>query len=247
MRPVTTSELLTIWEREMNQPLIQKTLILLCQACPEMESDDVVKLSIGERDARLIQLREWIFGSGLKNMVDCPACSERIEWETNIKDIGLPSAYNHEPTKEFNLEVDEFNIRFRLPNSIDISNTIANSGEHPPDPDELLKRCILKVQCRQKNSEINDLPDKVMNALSRKIEEMDPHADIRMKLSCPNCNHQWESRFDIVSYLWMEINSWAKQILRDVSVLAKTFGWSEHDILNMNPKRRHLYLEMANI
>lgn len=246
MRPVSTSELLTIWEREMNQPLIQKTLILLCQACPEMESDDVAKLSIGERDARLLQLREWIFGPRFKNMADCPACSERMEWETNIEDILLLPVQNFEPVKEFDLKVDEFNIRFRLPNSIDISNAIANSNE-PSDPRKLLITCILEAQSNQENYKINDLPDKVMNALSRRIEELDTQADIRMKISCPNCSHQWEARFDIASYLWMEINSWAKRILRDVYTLARTIGWSEQEILSMSPKRRQMYLEMLSI
>lgn len=246
MRPVTTSELLTIWEREMNQPLIQKTLILLCQACQEMESNDVAKLSIGDRDVRLFQLRQWMFGSILKNIADCPACTERIEWETSIKDLRLPPVHNHEPAKEFDLEVDEFNIRFRLPNSIDISSVIANNVRQP-DPRMLLITFILEARCNQDMYEINDLPDKVLKALDRRIEELDPQADIRMKINCPNCNHQWDARFDIASYLWTEINSWTKRILRDVCILARTFGWSEQDILKMNSTRRHLYLEMVNL
>lgn len=209
-----------------------------------MEPDEVAKLSIGERDTRLIQLREWMFGSSLKNMVDCPVCSQRVEWETSIEDLKLPPAHNHETAKVFVLEVDEFNIRFRLPNSIDIASVIANSDK--PDPAKLLTSCILKAQHNQEDYDINDLPDSVLEALGERIEKLDSRADICMMLSCPDCSHSWEARFDIASYLWAEINSWAKRTLRDVFILARTFGWSENEILNMNPVRRHLYLEMVN-
>lgn len=246
MRPITPTELLTIWEQGINQTLMQKTLHLLSLACPYMDYNTIAKLNIGERDARLLQLREWMFGSRLNNMVDCPKCSERCEWETDIKDICLQSVQQHESIKELSLEVDKFSISFRLPNSGDIAAVIADkSGQS--DPRKLLENCILKIQRNGENCEVNDMPDKVLRALNRRIEKEDPQADIRMIVNCPNCSHKWEAQFDIVSYFWTEINRWAKRILQDVYILARAFGWSEHEILNMNPVRRQLYLEMVNL
>jgi hypothetical protein len=246
MKPLTASELLTVWERGLNQPLQQKTLNLLSLACPEIDSEAVAKLSIGERDARLLLLREWTFGSRLMNMADCPRCSERVEWETNIEDIRLQDPQPQNSSKEFTLDVDDFRIRFRLPNSIDISTVFADWGEQS-DPARLLARCILDTHCDGEACGFDNLPDKVLKALCRRIEEEDPQADIRMALICPNCGHPWETQFDLESFFWIEINNWAERLLQTVHKLARAYGWSERDILNMSPVRRQLYLGFVNL
>jgi hypothetical protein len=50
--------------------------------------------------------------------------------------------------------------------------------------------------------------------------------------------------FDIVPYLWTEINAWAMRLLREIHSLATAYGWREADILAMSAVRRHWYLEM---
>jgi hypothetical protein len=244
MKPLNATELLTVWEQGMNQSLLQKTLILLARACPEIDFDTVAKLSIGERDARLLMLREWMFGSRLLNMADCPQCSERLEWETNIPDIRLQSFQPHHSSREFSLELDDYSIRFRLPTSMDIAAVIANGAEQP-DPAKILADCILDSQNSGEACEVDELPEKVVQALCQRMEQEDPQANISMALNCPNCSHKWAAQFDITSYLWTEINQWAVRILQDVHKLARAYHWSEHDILNMNPVRRQLYLGMV--
>lgn len=248
MNPLSAAQLLTLWEQGLNQPLLQKTLNLLAAACPEIDADAAARLSIGERDARLLVLRERMFGSRLVNMADCPSCSERVEWDTRIEDIRLQPVPAHESaqesTQEFSLETDEFSVRFRLPTSFDISTVLENSGGRT-DPAGLPACCILDARYGEDVYDIHDLPDVVLEAVNRRMEEEDPQADIRMALTCPDCSHRWEARFDIISYLWMEIDRWAERILSDVHKLARAYGWPEHDILNMSPVRRQLYLGMV--
>jgi hypothetical protein len=50
----------------------------------------------------------------------------------------------------------------------------------------------------------------------------------------------------VVSFFWMEVESWAYRILRQVHALASAYGWSEGDILAMSPWRRQFYLEMVS-
>ena len=245
MRPVSASELLSIWEREMNQSLIQKTLILLCQASPEMTSDDVAKLNIGQRDAMLFQLREWMFGSRLINTTHCPKCNERIEWENEIGDLNILNKEVEQSKDEYSFKIENFNIRFRLPNTNDIQY-YSDSNINNPDPKKILTNCILEVKNDKEDFDISDLPDNVLNALESQFEKEDPSADIRMLLTCPNCSNQWEAIFDIITYLWTEINSWAKNILQEVVFFARTLGWSEQEILSMSPKRRQMYLEILS-
>jgi len=112
------------------------------------------------------------------------------------------------------------------------------------DPEKLLRDCIVEVQKGGARCEVADLPEEILELLDQRMAEEDPQADISMLLSCPKCSYQWEMPFDICSYLWIEIDNWAKRALREVAMLAAAFGWSESDILNMSPRRRRLYLEM---
>jgi len=42
----------------------------------------------------------------------------------------------------------------------------------------------------------------------------------------------------------MEVNEWAERQLQTVHKLARAYGWTEREILNLSPVRRQLYLGM---
>jgi hypothetical protein len=245
MKPLSTTELLAIWEQGMNQSLLSKTLHLLSAACPGLELHAAAELSIGERDSRLLQLRQQLFGTRLANMTQCPQCAERIEWEGDTRELSLLSQPAQRPENAngvFNLEVDDFNITFRLPNSVDIYRAL-ETGAGPAATANLRSSCILDIQRGGEICKKDDLSEMAFQKLDHAMEEADPQADIRMELKCPACSHQWEALFDISRYLWTEIDRWVPQVLEEVHILAANYGWSEQDILNMGPLRRHLYLE----
>lgn len=223
--------------------MIEKSLRLLSVACGTNLSA-MADLSIGERDTRLLQLREWMFGSRLQNTAYCPKCSTPVEWETDLKTIlHLQNLPPEGPSKEYNLQVDGFTLRFRLLNSNDLLRA-ASDHAYQANPKKLLSECILEVQHEQQNYGVEALPDTVLEALNKRIDEEDPQADIQMIVNCPACSYNWEAPFDIMSYLWIEVDNWSKHILQEVYVLARAFGWSEHNILSMSTQRRQLYLEM---
>jgi hypothetical protein len=76
------------------------------------------------------------------------------------------------------------------------------------------------------------------------MAEIDPQSDMQIALTCPACSQQWSAPFDIVSYLWIEINAWAVRLLHDIHRLATAYGWREADILALSPMRRQFYLEL---
>ena len=73
----------------------------------------------------------------------------------------------------------------------------------------------------------------------------DPMAEIRLALNCVGCSNQWEETLDIASFLWTEIASRAKRLLREVHTIASAYGWTEGEILSLSEARRALYLEMV--
>jgi hypothetical protein len=243
MKPLSALDLLTIWEEGLDQPLLEKTMRLLARACSVSDHNDIGLLSIGERDARLLQLREWLFGNRLMNMAYCSKCKEPVEWETTTETLHLQQLPDTLAVRSFMLEKDDYSITFRLPNTHDISNARADMT-YPADQKKLLTDCIVGISKKGKKYKEKKLPDELLDALSRRMEEEDPQADIRMHIQCPACSHQWQATFDIVSFLWAEIHNWAQRMMQEVYLLARSFGWSEKDILDMSSRRRQLYLQM---
>jgi hypothetical protein len=228
----------------LNLTLLEKVLALLTVACPEIDSEALAELSIGQRDARLLQLREWMFGSNLENTAECPQCTQRVEWENRIEDF-RQEALDMPSQAEFNLNVANYDLCFRLPTTMDIA-AIVNASHDDAAPQDLLKRCIIASHFEGEALDPGSLPEDVVAALGRRIEELDPQAEIRIDLTCPQCSHEWVVLFDIASFLWEEINSWAERMMLTVHKLACAYGWSEREILELSPVRRQLYLGLVN-
>ena len=243
MKNLTANDMLNVWEQGLNQPLLQRALILLVAAFPEMEADTVAKLSIGQRDCYLLQLRQCLFGSKLINTAVCPECAEQIEWDSRVADFLSLANEDDLTVNEFDFSMDDYSLRFRLPNSLDIA-AVVNHVNAEQAQQQLLSRCLLKSEHSGTGCAVDQLPDTVIEQLSTQIETLDPLAEIRIDLVCPECSHSWYVLFDIASFLWLEVNDWSEAMLQTVHRLAAAYGWSEADILNLSPVRRQLYLGM---
>lgn len=228
-----------VWERGLNQSPLERALALLAAACPERDAGAVAAWPIGKRDGCLMQLREWMFGPRLSTMANCPECGQRVEWESRISDFRrlAPEA---PPSATFDFNAGGYTLRVRLPNSRDMAAVLHEPSEAALQA--LLTRCILSARQGEQPCEIPDLPPAVLSELAQRMEALDPQADIRIALTCPQCGHGWNAQFDITSYLWTEIDQWAQQTLNAVHRLARAYGWSERDILELSPVRRQLYL-----
>ena len=228
MHALSATELLSVWELGSSQIPLQRALTMLAAASPEASSDSLARLTIGQRDARLLALREMTFGSELTGVTDCPECGEKIELSFNCSDIRPPA--ETEPPSELAVKSNGREVRFRLPTSADL--LAVNS------PEQLLERCLL--------SGGDHLTENLRAAVGEKMSSADPMADIHLALNCPSCEHKWEAPFDIVAFLWREISAAARRLLREVHTLASAYGWTETEILALSPARRRTYLEIVN-
>jgi hypothetical protein len=243
MRALSTAELLHIWEWGLTQPPAERALMLLAAASPDVPQPMLASLSIGQRDAQLLTLREWTFGPQLASLATCPGCGELLEQTLSVEDIRLPR--DVEPSEVLSVKVESYEVRFRLPNSLDLA-AIADHKDLGASRHRLLERCLLAAHRNEEELSADQLPANVVDALVDRMAEADPQADVQLALSCPACGHQWQAVFDIVSFFWSEINAWAYRILREVHTLASAYGWREADILALNPWRRQMYLEMVS-
>jgi uncharacterized protein (UPF0212 family) len=243
MRSVSASELLGVWEQGLAQRPVRRALTLLTTACPETSPEELAKLSIGQRDARLLALREWTFGHQLISLATCPSCGQRLELTFNVADIQV--ATEVEPKETLALSVADYEVHFRPPNSLDLA-AIADQKDVATGRQRLLESCLMAVHQNGEQVSADQLPANIREAVVERMAQADPQADVQLALSCPSCGHQWQAAFDIVSFFWSEINAWASRILREVHTLASAYGWRETDILAMSPWRRQCYLEMLS-
>ncbi len=226
-----------------------QALALLAAASPDASPESLAKLSIGRRDALLLALREWLFGSRLVSLAVCPNCSERLELIFELSEICATAAGDQPET--LTVKSGGYEARFRLPNSEDLEAVATGAGCDAASASEsLLSRCLLQTRRKGRNQSptsvesVRDLPPTLIAAIAKKMEQADPQANVQLNLSCADCGHRWLAAFDIVSYLWNEIDHWARRILREAHLLASAYGWREADILAMSALRRQLYLEM---
>jgi hypothetical protein len=241
MKPLEARDLLSAWEKGLNQASLQRPLVLLAAAFPGISPDTLVKMSVGQRDRGLLQMRECLFGQKLQNTAVCPQCTERLEWENQVADFLLPPHENTTTDQEFELDSGEYSLLFRLPNSLDIDR-VAGDANTETAQQILLSRCLLKASRSGAVCELQQLPDSAIQQLTDRIEALDSQADIQIELDCPACSHRWVVLFDIANFLWKEVNAWAEQMLQTVYRLAAAYGWSEREILSISPVRRQLYL-----
>jgi uncharacterized protein YbaR (Trm112 family) len=239
MRALSAPELLDVWERGNVRSSVHRALLLLLAACPEASADSLTKLNICERDARLLTLREWTFGSQLVGIATCPDCREHLELTFDVADIQVTSESG--PTGELAINASGYDVRFRLPNSHDL-DAIADHKDVDIACEELLESCLISVHHDGEGISPDHLPASLVEAIVERMAEADHQADVELALSCPSCRHQWQATFDIVPFFWSEINAWAYRILQEVHTLARAYGWREADILAMSSLRRQFYL-----
>src|SRR6185369_17637407 len=109
MRALSAAELLNVWERGLGQAPPVRALTLLGAACPEVAPESLARLSVGDRDARLMTLRKWTFGSHLVCVATCAGCGERLELS-----FGADELFANEEvlsTENFSLTVEEYDLR----------------------------------------------------------------------------------------------------------------------------------------
>lgn len=241
---LSAEQILHLWEVGRDWHSIDRALLILSVAFPDRSHPELQQLSIGQRDTLLMAVQQQTFGARLHSLAQCPACAEQIEFSLDLgaiqaEPIAHPSVYS------FCWEAWELQVRPL--NSLDLA-AIASCSDVATARRRLIDRCV--VQAHQRGVALDNppaivLPELLIQALAIDLAAADANSDIQLSLTCSNCQYSWQAIFDIVSYLWIELSTQAKRLLREVDALARSYGWRESDILAMSSRRRQLYLEMV--
>ena len=243
MPALSDQEVIQVWEAGLDQHPVDRALTVLSAVFREATRDELAALSVGRRDGYLMDAREANFGPSVSGVADCPECDEFLEWALDLDSVRSPGrdAGESGPNR---LTLDGYEVSFRLPDSTDLA-AVALGGDVAGGRAVLLRRCVLEARNEGARIEPDSLPETVVAGLADEMEARDPRAEILLGFECPACGASWQACFDVLSFLWTEIQARARRLLGEVQGLASAYGWSEAAILEMSPVRRRFYLEAA--
>lgn len=251
-------ELLDAWEAGLAASDADRALLLHALARPRLDANGLLSTPVGARDADLLRLRAVLFGELAQVRLRCAGCTAELEFALDIRQLLTgdtageaagdtaedPAEDPAEDTDELvEVALGEWTVRFRLPTPADL---LAVGQSAPAQARSLLiDRCVVTVTRDDQPSTAANLPAQVQERLAEAVARADPDADLRLDAPCPDCGHHTSAVVDAASFLWTELDAWARGTLVEVHLLASTYGWTEPEVLALSPRRRRHYLELA--
>jgi hypothetical protein len=236
-REPSAPDLLHAWELALPQsPLERPDTVLTAVGVAEP-----AELPVGKRDSELLQLHRDVFGREAAGVTTCTECGETLELVLDVDDLMVTAPKGSAET--YVVATAGFTAMFRLPTGADL--LAAEAADASEVKSRLLERCVLSVESNGVPVSTATLPPDVLRAISERMHAADPQAEIAVALTCPACSHTWREPLDVGSFLWAELDAWARRLLQDVAALAGAYGWTEAEVIALSPTRRQAYLELA--
>ena len=233
----TAAILLRAWESGAALAPLDRAPSLLHSLGAVATSVRTDELTVGQCDARLFELRRAMFGEMLEVVATCPACQTEVELTVALGDLQPP--VREGPVAPLRVQADGYTLLCRIPSNEDLRALARHTGEVTLR--DLLGRCVLEASSPVTPQE---LPEATVEAIVEALAESDPGARTALRVRCP-CGSEWVDELDIRDVVWNDLTEWVGRTLTEVHQLARAYGWSEAEILEMSGWRRRWYLEAA--
>ncbi len=237
MDGLSEGEILALWDRGRRASAVERARLLAAAASPQLDAPQRAQQRVGARDGAVLQLRIATYGADAVAYLPCNACDEALEAPLDLRALHLP------PPARASLTIDDdpWRLELRAPTVAEVEE--ATTSASPKST--LLRHVVIEASRSGDPVDPARLPDEIVAQVDRALEELDPQADLRLSQTCPACGQAFEAVFDVVTFLWHELDVDARRILQEVDLLARAYGWSEAEILGLGRTRRAAYLEMA--
>jgi hypothetical protein len=213
---------------------------------PEM----VRALTAGDREALLLHLRRITYGERLPCLLNCTdsACGERMDLELKVSELLLEPYAASQEWNEVAVRTEKkmYRVRLRVPNGLDQEFVAERAWMNATDAENLLlQRCVESVSAEGSSPlTMDQWPAELADEIGRKFGELDPQAEILLSLQCPACGQAFTGEFDAGAYLYHELRGHIPHLYREVHRMARSYHWSEAEILSMTPRKRSVYLSL---
>src|SRR5215467_10219235 len=123
MRTLSDIDFLAIWESGFHRHPLDRALLTLGAALPDVSGDGVADWPLGRRNKALVRLRCACFGRTVRSSTSCKSCGEKLEFELDGRMLA------GEPTTDdgFDGPIVVDGRSFRLPTSRDLAAAAAES------------------------------------------------------------------------------------------------------------------------
>jgi hypothetical protein len=224
-------------------PPVERTTALLARCVErlggaEPSEESIEALTLGDREALLLQLRRLTFGDRLAALVSCPApgCGERLDLELSVADLLVEPYANDGEWSEASVPDGGAArvVRLRAVTGADQATAARLAPDMEAAARALVERCVG-----------GEGVDAVLaRALPGLMAARDPQAEVVLSLSCPACEAPFRVLFDTAEFLQGELAGGRTELYEDVHRLALHYHWSEREILELPTGKRRRYLEL---
>ena len=215
------------------------------------------ELTVGDRQALLLRLREVTFGPVVTAVLRCPwpGCGARMDLDFSTRDVPVREARSSDRVHELLLseqaagtaDVDARRVRFRLPDGSD-QEAVGDRGD--PNPAAacgmLLARCVVELgpAAPPTPEQVEQLSPLARLEIERAMAERAAGPQLSLEADCPECSRCFVLPFDVQDFFFGELRASPELLLREIHYLAYHYHWGEAEILDMTRDRRQRYIEV---
>jgi hypothetical protein len=222
-------QVLELWEETVGVDRWQRDNALLGREAPAPRG-------LGARNRALLALRNTLFNRRLSLRSVCPACATESEFTVDCIELAAQLG-GHAVMERATVEWSGRTLKARPP-TVDDLIAIADEADSAGAARALLVRCIDGA------AEL-PLDEPAIERLEGQLEALDPAASISFQVCCVACDHEWSSPLDVGEALSAEVQRAAERILIEIDALARAYGWSESEVMQLTPVRRAAYLQLV--
>jgi hypothetical protein len=211
--------------------------------CERPTPDEVLNLSVGDRERLLLAVSARLLGYELQLVATCPHCLEKSEITARVADlIQLPTP----ATDEIDLDAKDgcWRARIRPPTGADLQRAARGA---PAAARALLTDCLVElVDPAGRPAAATDLPAECENRVASALADLDRMAECSVEIACPTCQAPIEALIDGYTLLRAALGGDDK-LYRDILRMTRAYRWSESEILALPIIRRRRYLAAAGL
>jgi hypothetical protein len=221
----------------LEQPATLHGAVAVAKVCADGGSSpcSIEELPVADLDVLVVELRRNVLGDEVVGEGSCATCGATVDLRFRLDDY---RRYHAPRTTRMAVpdeqagwwRLNHSDVTFRLPAVRDILEL--PSGRRARH--QLVERCLRGEPSAAQVRRV----ERAMTALGPVLRG--PIAG-----RCPECAREVDLEFDARDFCLVELRNRALDVLADVDLLARTYHWSELEILSMPSSRRIAYVDLV--
>lgn len=222
--------------------VLRACLVFSSPATPE--EDALETLPVGERLAMLIELVKSGGPDFLTVDVTCgaPGCGQPYKLELDLTAL---QELHYRACQVDKIEVDQegSSIHLRRPTAEDQFRWREN---HYLNSRQAAEHMMQTLVVESEMDLTPPVPEAVLQTIEEAMWKADPLVALTVSSTCPDCGHGQEQPLDLGRVLLCHLEGIQTGLLETVHQLAKSYHWTEDQILNLPARRRNRYLRLIS-